>query len=82
MNFLSKYKNVRKLLVAVVGTALMVAAPHVTGVTETTLFGVDANTVVSVILAILTAAGVYQASNDQASNDQTSNDPGSNTSAS
>ena len=63
MEFLSKYQDVRKMLAAVVGTALMVLAPHFDVVSMDAIAGVSSDVVVSAVLAILTVFGVYRVPN-------------------
>lgn len=64
--FLLKYKDVRKMLAAVVGTALIVLAPHFDVVTVDAIAGVASDTVVGAILALLTVVGVYRVPNGDA----------------
>lgn len=63
MEFLSKYKDVRKMLAAVVGTVLLVLAPHVDVVSMDSIAGVSSDMVVSGVLALLTVFGVYRVPN-------------------
>jgi len=62
-DFFNKLGNVQKFLVSVVGVVLMAAAPYVDFVTTNTIFGFSAESVVSGVLAVLTAVGVYEIPN-------------------
>ena len=55
----------RKLVVAVIGLAVLLLGPEFFAISpEGTFFGIAQDTVVQVILAILTAIGIYQVPND------------------
>jgi hypothetical protein len=60
-------RTIRKLVVAVVGMLAIVLGPDVLGLAPgEELFGVGQDTVVGLVLTLLTALGVYAAPNDPA----------------
>jgi hypothetical protein len=68
MEFLSKYKDVRKMLAAVLGVALMVVSPHMgvdSVITSSTIFGMSVDQVVQLLVGILTVVGVYKVPNGE-----------------
>ena len=57
--------NLRKFIAAAVGAILMGLSTFAGIGDGSTLFGVDANQIVSVVIALMTAAGVYAVPNEE-----------------